>query len=138
MTTNSNIEDYRDLKPYYNLVNEIMKSVSFHAFKKNYLNYANSLRELIVITAPYVNKPKDKLSQIDSLVDKLINEKFYYNGSFISNLGAKDEEELLKAKSQYMSEMRLLRVEINEDWSKKGLMPKTFEDDGRPGVTRNR
>lgn len=135
------IEDFRNLKPYYDLVFENMTSLSTFAFSRDYQKMTDALRELVTNTPDYIfiawdvedpktnkieKKELDALEILDLIEEKyesLFTDKFYTHGS-PKTLNSDDEKELETLQDAYLKFARKLRILINASFTEYGLLPK--------------
>lgn len=135
------IEDFRNLKPYYDLVFENMSSLSSFAFSKDVQKMTDALRELVTNTPDYISinwnviDPESNLpcakcieaSEILDLIEEnygtLFSEKFYINGKQ-KTLTAEGEKEFEELTDVYLKFTRELRIKINASFTEYGLLPK--------------
>ena len=114
------LDDFRNLKPYYDLIFNIMAALSQHSFERDLIKMTRSLRELIINTAPYIKKSKKRLDEIEKKLEKVLTAKFWNN-----NLPKKEREQLEKLKDDYIQFVQNMRIEILEELEFAGFMPKT-------------
>ena len=68
------IEDFRDVRSYYDMVFEILESLSKYSFEKDVIKMTRAMRELIINTAPYIEDPEKKLQDMDEKLKKFIED----------------------------------------------------------------
>lgn len=125
------IEDFRNLKPYYDLVFENMSSLSKFSFQRDYQMMTDALRELITNAPDYiVIKWEDKelgAEEILDLIEKqystLFSKQFYIDGQ-MKSLSRAEDLEFEKLKDTYLKFSRTLRIRINASFTKSGFLPK--------------
>jgi len=133
MTTEPNkyINDFRNLIPYYNLIFKLMEDVAKYSFERDILKLSRSIRELIINVAPYMKKPKDKLDQIEKELAKVLTKEF-----FNPNKTKEQSLEIEKRIDDYLKFIYSLRIDIHEDLTNAGLLPRNFIDDDRPAIVK--
>lgn len=130
-TYKTQIEDFRNLKPYYDLVFENMTALSTFSFARDYQKLTDALRELITNAPDYIlikweDKEKgaeDILELIEQEYEKLFDNKFFNNGR-AKSLSAIEEQEFEEIKDNYLKFCRQLRIKINSSFTKSGFLPK--------------
>jgi len=127
------IEDFRNLKPYYDLVFENMTSLSTFSFARNYQKLTDALRELVTNAPSYIEidwekdgktetlAAEDILDLIEDEYSKLFDRKFLGDPK---HLTTKDIEELENLRDSYLKFSRKLRIKINASFTKSGFLPK--------------
>lgn len=132
------IEDYRNLKPYYDLVFENMAQLSSFSFSREYQKMTDALRELITNAPSYIEfeweikDPKDdkksekKVMQALDILD-LIEEEYgkLFQDDFKGDLNKDRQDKLEEARDQYLKFSRILRIKINVSLSERGFLPRT-------------
>ena len=116
---NTQIEDFRNLKPYYDLVFENMTQLSSFAFSRDYQKMTDALRELITNTPDYIfidwdvtdpktkkveRKELDALEILDLIEDEyghLFSDKFFTNGT-AKSLNSDEEKEFDNLQDKYL------------------------------------
>ena len=126
------IEDFRDVRPYYDMVFEILESLSKYSFEKDVIKMTRAMRELIINTAPYIEDPSKKLQDMDEKLKKFISD--YKN---MNELSAQRQQEVEEQVEQYFDDMLQNRIEINNQLHKAGFFPKTYVEDTTPTVVKN-
>jgi len=126
------IEDFRDLKPYYDLVFENMTSVSQFSFRRGYKDMTDALKEMITNAPGYISITWDKealdaegvLDLIDEEYSKLYTDKFYVHGK-LKSLTTQQELEFEKMRDDYLKFIRKLRIRIGLSMTASGFLPRT-------------
>ena len=130
-TYKTQIEDFRNLKPYYDLVFDNMTALSTFSFERNYQKLTDALRELITNAPDYISiKWKDEekgaeeiLELIEDEYQKLFDEKYFING-MQKSLSTETEKDLEEIRDNYLKFCRMLRIKINSSFVKTGFLPK--------------
>lgn len=127
------IEDFRNLKPYYDLVFENMTSLSTFSFARNYQKLTDALRELVTNAPSYIEieweiKDKKELLSAEDILD-LIEDEYskLFDRKFIGDpkhLTTDDLNELENLRDNYLKFSRKLRIKINGSFAKTGFLPK--------------
>ena len=128
---NKYINDYRNLLPYYDLVFKIMADVAKFSFERDIIKVSRSMRELIINTAPYILKPEQKLEELVKHLSGVLTDEYFKPN--------KSKEQLLKIEKSiddYLFFINKMRIEIHENLTKTGLLPKNFIDNGKPAVVK--
>ena len=115
------LEDFRNLKPYYDLVFGVMEAISKHCFDRDVLSSARSLRELVINTSPYIKDAKKRLSTIEKELQKVIDANYHS-----TNLSRDQANNRDKAIDEFLKYVQNTRIEILDELEKSGFMPKTF------------
>ena len=128
------IEDFRDVRPYYDMVFEILQSLSRYSFEKDVIKMTRAMRELIINTAPYIKDedPSKKLQDMDEKLKEFIED--YKNMNELTVAKQKEVEEKVE---QYFDDILQKRIDINDNLHKAGFFPKTYVDDPTPAVVKN-
>lgn len=127
----SQINDYRDLSGYYDIVFPNMRSLSVSTYYKQLQELTDALREFVVnaaydITLEHDDKDldaKDILELIDEEYAKVIDPKFYSGGKFKQNLSNDDQKLLAETIDTYLKFTRNLRIDLNTKLGIKKLLP---------------
>ena len=127
----SQINDYRDLGGYYDIVFPNMRSLSVATYHRQLQEMTDALREFVVnaaydITLEYEKEEldaKEILKLIDKEYSKVLDDKFYENGKFKQNLSNEHKKELAEIVDQYLVFTRELRVDLNIKLGIKKLLP---------------
>lgn len=114
------IEDFRNLKPYYDLVFEIMQALTEQSFKRDIVKTARALRELIINVSPYILNSKERLESIDTELDKVLTKEYYNQG----NISNEQKKEVAKNIDNFFKFIQNLRVEISQEMERSGFMPR--------------
>lgn len=133
----SQINDFRDLSGYYDIVFPNMRSLSVATYYKQLQELTDALREFIVnaaydIILEHDDKTldaKEILDLVDTEYSKVIDSKFYENGRFKSNLTNDQKKALSEAIDNYLKFTRNLRIDLNIKLGVKKLLP---HQDTRP------
>jgi len=126
------IEDFRDVRPYYDMVFEILESLSKYSFEKDVIKMTRAMRELIINTSPYIENPSKKLQDMDENLKKFIEE--YKN---MNELSAQRQKNVEQQVEEYFDDILQKRIEINKQLHKAGFFPKTYVEDTTPTVVKN-
>lgn len=111
------IEDFRNLKPYYDLVFEIMSSCSRTSFERNMIELTRMLREFIINTAPYIKEPEKRLEEIEGKFSDVLKHKKL-------NPTTQQEIQFEKAQDEYFNYIQKLRISMIIELERSGFMPK--------------
>lgn len=130
----SQINDFRDLSGYYDIVFPNMRSLSVSTYYKNLQELTDALREFVVNAAYDITledkkkegeylDAKDILELIDKEYSKVIDPKFYENGKPKPTLTNDAKKELAERIDHYLKFTRELRIDLNIKLGVKKLLP---------------
>ena len=114
------LDDFRNLKPYYDLVFSIMEAISQHSFERDLIKMTRSLRELIINTAPYIKKSKQRLDEIEKRLSEVLSDDYWSN-----SLSRDQQQDLEILKDNYINFVQMMRINIIQELEQGGFMPKT-------------
>lgn len=121
------IEDFRNLKPYYDLIFEdIMPLLAKMSFERDIIKTKRALKEFIVNTSPYITDPKDVIKKINKALEKVLTfdgfdntGKRYWN----PNLSSKDLEKRSALEDEFFDFIDDLRIDLHENLAEFKFMP---------------
>ncbi|MFW6174142.1 MAG: hypothetical protein ACOC5T_10410 [Elusimicrobiota bacterium] len=129
MVEQKQVDDFRNLKPYYDLVFGVMEAISQHCFNREVLKSARALRELIINTSPYINNAKKRLETIETELEKVITANLNKEESSLTREQRDTRDEAI---DEFLKYVQNTRIEILDELEKSGFMPKTFINKERP------
>ena len=134
--TNSNIkvDDYRDIKPYYELIFKIMATftLSYASGETDKFGrpqpIVDALRALTGNTSPYLKEPLTTLKNIEEQYLKLYDQKYLVNNMPIppQQMTAVNRKEYYQDLDSFNKFAMSLYMVILVSLSRSGILPKSF------------
>lgn len=121
------IEDFRNLKPYYDLVFEdIMPLLAKMAYERDIVKTKRALKEFVINTSPYVDEPKSIIKKINKALEKVLTfdgqdktgRKYWSQHLTSTELNKKAELE-----DEFFDFVDDLRIDIHENLTQYKFMP---------------
>lgn len=121
------IEDFRNLKPYYDLVFEdIMPLLAKMSFDRDIIKTKRALKEFVINTSPYIDEPKKIIKSINDALTKVLtlNGKDPHARKFWSaNLTTTELQEKARLEEDFFDFVDDLRIDIHENLTQYKFMP---------------